>query len=169
MLIIFFFPASIAADFCEIVNSNRVNCRHRRNEWLVPVYQGMERRVRSRQSQEQRTSRAASNVEGDELVRLQQEGLQALQRYRDSIVDPVTVHSQNGVALPEIRSRPEEMPPLPMPQDVLADSIQREASVCNSLCLRCSRFPKSFKYGWIRKTVLFSRGSSCYQADIVRG
>ena len=120
--------ADISAEWGETIRSNRANCLFRRGEWLVPVFDGVERRVRQRTANEIQSIRQSQCQDDDELRRLVESGRQNLQRFSSGVATPACLGQLADT--PRVQSRPEDQPVLPKARDVAGEQISREACSC---------------------------------------
>ena len=112
--------------FWEIVETRRASCQFHRGEWHIPQNGGLERRARQRLSQQWQASRGAAVTSAAQLSSLQQSSEDDLTRFTASIVAPIGM--QPTLSVTGITVRPEDMPRMPVTQDLLVDAIGREVS-----------------------------------------
>ena len=108
----------------ELLEANKYQVVWRRNQWLVPRFEGLERRVRQRVSQEMECIRQANIQDAQQMDLLWTGGEAALQRFRDSIQPTLTILA--GMAQPYIVSQPADQPAIPKPADVFFQAIRGE-------------------------------------------
>ena len=65
---------AITRKFTDIVESRQAECRFERNEWLIPRFDGFQRRTRARITQEQHMMRAVNIQCANEVTSLWQGG-----------------------------------------------------------------------------------------------
>ena len=65
---------TIAKEWQEIIDTNQVNCLLRRNQWLVPIFRGVETRKRHRVSNESHVGRSSDITDEAELARYREAG-----------------------------------------------------------------------------------------------
>ena len=116
---------SLHIEFTEEVNGNRLNCRFHRGEWHIPVNAGLQRRTRRKITHEIGAHRSASIEDANQLQELNQGGIAQLQRFKAGL-QPVAT-SRLGITEFTSQARPEDMPQLAPPRDILMDAICREA------------------------------------------
>ena len=103
----------------------RYEAQYRRGKWLLPRYEGFERRSRSRQTQEQVAMRQTDVKDAASIMSLWGSGQQLINRFAGSI-QPVSVPP--ALFGPSIDARPQDMPSAARPVDIMFESIAREAN-----------------------------------------
>ena len=121
---------AIAASFVSIIDNNRSTCLYKRDQWLVPRFMGVERRVRQRTTDAVSTSRSVAINDANELQQRMQSGLESLRRFANSAPAPLMV---TPYPAPETASRPEDQPQLVTPPSVIAAAIAREAGATTKI------------------------------------
>jgi hypothetical protein len=113
----------IEQDWRDIINSRKAECQYRRNQWLIPRYEGFERRVRRRLAQELESFRSISVQEADELTSLLIRGRESLQRSSSQHQDTLTMAPR---AAPTVIVTPGDMPAHSIGTDIIMGNIARE-------------------------------------------
>ena len=124
--------SSLQQEFKDIVERNNSTCRFHRGEWHVPVYQGLERRVRRRTAQEIVAQRSATITDRHQLNSIMQAGQQSLQRYARAVPQVLAAPTPLSLPAPLIDARQEDQPVLAEPRDMMMDAIGREVCGHNS-------------------------------------
>lgn len=117
--------AQIEAKWKEEVEATRSECILRRGEWLLPRFEGVERRSRQRLSQEQELMRRADVNEPSLMEALWSQGKKALERFSAS-VQPTLCPTPTPA--PYVNVNPSDQPASVQPQDALFGVIAREVS-----------------------------------------
>ena len=118
----------VQQNWLDTIEQNRNECVFRRNEWLVPRFAGIERRVRQRRAEGHRTERAATVDSETALQQFVQAGRERLSRAIDSqapsVISPVT-------DAPVCNAGIVDMPLRPSVLSVMIESIDREVTELN--------------------------------------
>ena len=115
-------------EFQEIVDANKSECLFRRDEWLIPTFEGVERIKRRRKTQAWSAGRSSEIDSAKELAELMAGGSQLLDRYLASLPDAIiTPTSSTEVSTIRFDSNPGDQPMSAAPQDLVIGAIQREA------------------------------------------
>lgn len=109
-----------------IVESMRYECIFRRGQWLIPQFEGIERRSRKRLTLAQTASRVANVSDPEQMMSLWQGGVKALQEFAHSAPVTATYQADAGPAIAS-DARPEDMPQSPAPQNMMLEAIARQA------------------------------------------
>ena len=94
----------ILKEWTAIVESQRDECLWRRNQWLIPRFEGVHRIKRQRTSQEILASRHASITDSSQIAKLWSAGEASLQQFGASI--QATVATGTHVEGPSLHVRP---------------------------------------------------------------
>ena len=116
---------TLEQEFKDIVDQNRSECQYKNGQWLIPEFEGIERRKRHRTGQEVRTRRVASISEQSQLVGLVASGSQSLQRFRENMSTTLTIPA---LPSPPVESRPQDQPQYAKPPDIILDMVTREVT-----------------------------------------
>ena len=113
----------------EELQSCKTECLYIRNQWLMPRFEGVERRRRSRTTQEIEIFRQVDIRNAESMEQLWQSGVAGLERWQAAMPTvSVAAPLRND---PSTSVRPEDMPLRVEPQLPLCDSIAREViSLC---------------------------------------
>ena len=114
---------AIEGQWRDIVNGRRAECIYRRNQWLIPRYEGFERRVRRRLSQELESQRSISVEDAEQLTNLLLRGRETLMQARGSVQPTLTIEGRAG---PSVISTPGDQPAGPQPANMMLDNVERE-------------------------------------------
>lgn len=109
-----------------IVESMRYECIFRRGQWLIPQFEGIERRSRKRLTLAQTASRVANVSDPEQMMSLWQGGVKALEEFAHSAPVTATYQADAGPAIAS-DARPEDMPQSPAPQNMMLEAIARQA------------------------------------------
>jgi hypothetical protein len=116
-------PDVILQNWLDIIEENQSECKYRRGQWLIPEYKGIERRVRSRRTEQISTTRTADIEDDNQLLSHLAAGRSRLARLREQAPQSVIPARNTG---PIATSRPTDQPQRPEPQGLLVDTIHRE-------------------------------------------
>jgi hypothetical protein len=114
--------AAITQEWEDIIKNNQTECLWKRNQWLVPEFQGVIRKKRKLDEQAWETGRTANVSSEAALGSLVAGGEQMLARFGESIAAPLISKPQE----PEVDARPEDMPRAAKPDDAMLGCIRRE-------------------------------------------
>ena len=118
----------LKAEWTKIIEENRSECLFRRGEWLVPEFQGIERRIRKRQAESQVVERVAHIKDQATLDSFLASGKQRLDMAKVEISPAVIDLTDYHVCAPVINSRPMDMPMRASSSGVFLESMGREVS-----------------------------------------
>ena len=116
--------STIEALWTQALEEHRFEARQCHGKWLLPRFEGLERRSRTRYTQEQDAMRTANVTDAQQMAALWAGGQQLLDRYKASFVAPTTL--QTEVPDPHVTAVVADMPHQPLPQDVVLSAISRE-------------------------------------------
>ena len=119
--------AEIRAEFNDIVARCQSDCRWERNEWCIPIWQGMELRRGTGLEQVSSTSRVAVEVESSEDLRaMQAVGARLLTDFTSSFERVQGASDPSSAPMPDVSVS--EQPRLREERDVMTAVVNREAS-----------------------------------------
>ena len=118
----------LKAEWIKIIEDNRSECCVRRGEWLVPEFQGIERRIRKRQAESQVVERVAHIKDHATLDIFWASGKQRLDMAKAAISPAVIDLTDYNVHAPGINSRAMDMPMRASSSGVLLEAMSREVS-----------------------------------------
>ncbi len=115
--------AMLERDWQDIIDSNRAECLFRRGEFLVPRFDGVQRRKRFRTSQLQEAKRGATVGTDSQLNQLWESGKQVLDRFATTCVAPLMPSPPQA---PLVQSSAIDQPSHPSTPDLMFQCIERE-------------------------------------------
>ena len=113
----------ILSGWTKIVESQRDECLRRRNQWLIPRFEGVHRIKRQRASQEIVASRHASMTDPSQIGKLWSAGEASLQQFGASI--QATVATGTHVEGPSLHVRPGGQPVQLPTRGVIFGNVER--------------------------------------------
>jgi len=122
-----FTEAQLLERWVSEIESCKSECLFLRGQWLLPRFEGVERRNRTRHSQEISMYRQVNIHSAEQMTQLWQAGQQALERFKGSIRPPTSAAPLR--VDPAVHARLEDMPTVTRPKDALFDSISREVTM----------------------------------------
>ena len=117
----------ILKEWTAIVESQRDECLWRRNQWLIPRFEGVHRIKRQRTSQEIMASRHASITDSSQIGKLWSAGEASLQQFGASI--QATVANGTHVEGPSLHVRAGDQPVQLPTRDVIFGDVEREVVI----------------------------------------
>ena len=115
------------AKWQEEIDSCRAECKFARNQWLVPRFEGIERRSRTRVTQQFEVFRQVDITSADHMDQLWQQSKAMLTAFQQSIPETKTIDT--SFPEPHVTARPEEQPQRAAPANVVMDNIVREVEM----------------------------------------
>ena len=115
----------LEGEWKDIIQNRRAECRFHRGQWLVPRYEGMERRQFQQQDQSWHLSRHAAIQDEAQLNELQTGANEIIQRFSDALRAAVLPTPQ--LPAPHVESSEAEQSRFIMPADLIHGNVMREA------------------------------------------
>lgn len=123
----------LSNEWRGLIDSMRHECLFRRGQWLMPRYEGLERRSRTKISQQQQLMRSADLSDPDSITALWQSGQSTLNRFREQM--PAVQAPPSHFPDPVVSAAPHDMPQAPEVPNLMFEAIKREARGCCSVIL----------------------------------
>ena len=127
----------------SMIDDPRVECIHRRGQWLVPEWQGVKRAKLSQNLNRSSSSRNATAATPEQLHSLQANGRMLLDQFKEGVLPaPNIVPTQ-----PMTTAQQSDQPVCRAPANVIGAQITREASckfLVRTTMSDCFVFPKLF-------------------------
>ena len=120
--------ATLLQDFTDIVHRSDTEAIWRRDQWLVPRFEGVMRKKRKTMAQEQVVRRSAGVTSNDQLDKLMVGGKVVLDQFRNSIAPTAMALATDT---PYVDVRPEDQPAAVEPIDAMSSAVSREVKRCN--------------------------------------
>ena len=108
------------------VSGGQSECLWRRNQWLVPNFDGVQKKTGSRDSQDQTTSRCAKVEDAEQLQQLISQEALLLKSFQDSQKPAATVPVPDA---PQVDARAADQVQSAKPTDYIMGAITREVVV----------------------------------------
>ena len=117
----------LLAEWNSIIELHESECIIRRGRWLIPFFEGVERRVRSRHTEATKVQRTTEITDEKQVESLLGQGRTRIARWRENVPSVITAPAND----PVLDARPVDQPHRAPSHGVIADSIKREV-VCTS-------------------------------------
>ena len=113
-------------EWADLVSDPSVEAIMRRGQWLVPEFQGVERRKRKATTQEHSASRGREVDDENQLAILRQSGEDLLNKFSASVAAPLRPLPADVPSVPDVT--PADQPMSSAPTDFILHTINREVT-----------------------------------------